>query len=108
MLITGNYLCNRNFGITLGTSIEINKMKKSNKKLKIDREKFLVNHNFGKTSILSKIRMAQLSEHGLNEILPVISVRAVKNIKKIKKKKQSNTKQANSTHSTEEGSNIRK
>ena len=59
-------------------------MKKSNK------------NKFGKTSIHSLIRMAQIREYGFSEILPAILMREAENIKKIKKKKQNNTKQANS------------
>jgi hypothetical protein len=51
-------------------------------------------NKFGKTSIHSMIRMAQISEYGFKEIFPKILLREAENIKKIKKKKQTNTKQA--------------
>jgi hypothetical protein len=62
-------------------------MKKSNK------------NKFGKTSIHSMIRMAQISEYGFNEILPKILLREDEHTKKIKKKKQNNIKHSNSANS---------
>jgi hypothetical protein len=52
-------------------------------------------NKFGKSSIQSMIRIAQISEYGFNEIFPKILMRQAENIKKIKKKKQNNKKQAN-------------
>ncbi len=47
-------------------------------------------NNSGKTSIQSRIRIAQISKYVFNEILPTNLIRKGKGIKKIKKKKQNN------------------
>lgn len=47
-------------------------------------------NNSGKTSIQSRIRMAQISKYEFNEILPTILIRKGEGKKKIKKKKQNN------------------
>lgn len=52
-------------------------------------------NKFGKTSMQSAIRLAQISEQGFNDIFPKILMREVENIKKFKKKKQINIKHAN-------------
>jgi hypothetical protein len=61
----------------------------------INEMKINKKNKFGKTSMHSMIRMAQISDYGYNEIFPKILIREAENMKKMRKKKQINTKHTN-------------
>jgi hypothetical protein len=65
-------------------------------------------NKFGKSSIQSTIRIAQISEYDFNDIFPKILMRETENIKKIKKKKQTNIKHTNSIRNNKKMKGIQK
>ncbi len=65
-------------------------------------------NKFGKSSIQSIIRLAQIYDQDFNEIFPNTPIQKTENIKKFKKKKQTNIKRVNTKQNHNKEGNTNK